>query len=148
MTEERKPCPFCGGNRIQFERWVDLDGRVVRYRLYCVACLCAPDIWKETAAEAIVLWNTRPIEDALRAENNLCENCQNPIAARSSAEIIDWLRMEIERLRETLTEIRDLARTGLAPTALNMTEDQWDRHRLNRIAWEADAALQKQRGEG
>jgi hypothetical protein len=55
---------------------------------------------------------------------------------------------EIERLRHTLTEIRDLARTGLPPTALNMTEDQWDRHRLSRIAREANAALEKQRGEG
>jgi Lar family restriction alleviation protein len=71
MSEERKPCPFCGGNRIQFERLVDLDGRVVRYRLYCVACQCSPDIWKETADDAIAFWNTRPIEDALRAENAL-----------------------------------------------------------------------------
>jgi hypothetical protein len=62
--------------------------------------------------------------------------------------VVDALQAEIERLRQTLLEIRDLARTGLAPSALNMTEDQWDRHRLNRIAREANAALEKQRGEG
>ncbi len=49
---------------------------------------------------------------ALRAENErlkssqACEVCQNPIAARSHAEIIERLRNENERLRASLIGIR------------------------------------------
>jgi len=46
---------------------------------------------------------------------------------------------EIKRLREALTEIRDLARTGLPPAG--MDADYWQFHKLNKIAAEADAAL-------
>ena len=34
---------------------------------------------------------------------------------------------------DTLKEIRDLARTGTAPTAFNLTEDEWNKHKLTRI---------------
>ncbi len=42
---------------------------------------------------------------------------------------------------EALEYIRDLARTGLAPAAMNLTPEQWVQHKLNRIAAIADAVL-------
>jgi hypothetical protein len=123
----------------------DYAARLYGHMAYDVDGMALAKYWAAASPDAVL--ELLDENDRLRELLNLCENCQNPIAARSSAEIIDRSRIEIERLRETLTEIRDLARTGLAPTALNMTEDQWDRHRLNRIAREADVALKKQRGE-
>jgi len=47
---ELKPCPFCGGTKICTEKGINLN--------YCDSC----------SAEAnIEHWNTRPIEDELRA---------------------------------------------------------------------------------
>lgn len=64
--------------------------------------------------------NTRPLEDALQAE--------------------------IDRLREALEEIRDLARTGLPPAGWE--ETYWLFHKSNRIAGMAAAALKGQEAEG
>jgi hypothetical protein len=50
MSEELRPCPFCGGTNICTEKGINLN--------YCDSC----------SAEAnIEHWNTRPIEDALQA---------------------------------------------------------------------------------
>jgi hypothetical protein len=40
-----------------------------------------------------------------------------------------------------MEDTRDLARTGLTPDALNMTEIDWKQHRLNRIAEHLTAFL-------
>ena len=48
---------------------------------------------------------------------------------------------------ETLEEIRDLARTSLAPIVLNMTEEEWAKHRLNKIAGIAAHELDRIKGE-
>jgi len=50
MSEELKPCPFCGGTKICTEKGINLN--------YCDSC----------SAEAnIEHWNTRPLEDALQS---------------------------------------------------------------------------------
>ena len=70
MSEELKPCPFCGGEDVEhlpdgFGNW--LVGCVTcDYRIQCVDC---------TEEEAIRYWNTRPTEDALKAEVDKCPNC-------------------------------------------------------------------------
>ena len=51
------------------------------------------------------------------------------------------LEYENERLRSALEGIRDLARTGTAPMAYNMTPEEWNKHKLNEIAAEAQAAI-------
>ena len=64
MSKELRECPFCGGEDVEylpdgFGNW--LVGCVTcDYRIQCVSC---------TEDEAIRYWNTRPAEDALRAEN-------------------------------------------------------------------------------
>lgn len=42
----------------------------------------------------------------------------------------------VPHLAKKLTEIRDLARTGLPPIALGMTSERWANHRLNKISAE------------
>ncbi|MHB0965998.1 MAG: hypothetical protein ACYC36_06030 [Bellilinea sp.] len=53
MSEELKPCPFCGGSKVQIIDYEFTD------QIECDECgnLVRPSCW-----------NTRPIEDALRAE--------------------------------------------------------------------------------
>ena len=53
MTQGLKPCPFCGGTNISV-----CDSTTLR-TVFCHSCVIYITI--ET-------WNTRPIEDALRAE--------------------------------------------------------------------------------
>jgi len=57
---------------------------------------------------------------------------------------IDELQKEVKRLRETLEEIRDLARTGVAPDLFNFTDREWKTHQVNKIAWMANEALKEQ----
>ena len=47
---EMKPCPFCGGTKICTEKGINLN--------YCDNC---------SAESNVEHWNTRPIEDELRA---------------------------------------------------------------------------------
>ena len=55
MSEELKPCPFCSGNNITIEHLMDV--------VFCNDC------GAEMSGDApLGNWNTRPIEDALRAE--------------------------------------------------------------------------------
>src|SRR5690606_27939346 len=50
MSEELRPCPFCGGTKICTEKGINLN--------YCDNC---------SAESNVEHWNTRPIEDALTA---------------------------------------------------------------------------------
>jgi hypothetical protein len=52
---------------------------------------------------------------------------------------------KVKKLLIIMREIRDLARTGSIPSAMNMTEEQWAIHKINRIAGMADLALQSER---
>lgn len=45
---------------------------------------------------------------------------------------------------EALEHILDLARTGAAPMAMNLTPEEWQQHKLDRIAAIASAVLEKQ----
>lgn len=64
MSEElRPPCPYCGKDNTTLQTTVS-----VRHRL-CKSCGArGPIFYKEEKAD-YPSWNTRPIEDALRAEN-------------------------------------------------------------------------------
>jgi len=57
MSEELKPCPFCGTDII-------LEGSLSDGEWYiCDYC------GAESGGDGVNGWNTRPIEDTLRAEN-------------------------------------------------------------------------------
>jgi len=81
MTEELKPCPFCGGKAELTER--HNEGYSVYGRFwYTVECIeCGTRFFdreefdsdgklKFPAKECISKWNIRPCEDALETENN------------------------------------------------------------------------------
>jgi len=82
MNDELKPCPFCGGK-----------ARLLRgmFDEYAVGCgndnceFCGEN--SQDTQKAISQWNTRPIEDAMRAE-------------------LDASKAEIERLRAQLESAR------------------------------------------
>lgn len=57
-------------------------------------------------------------------------------------------REDIDTLRIALEEIRDLARTGCAPDAFNMTPEQWNQHKIDKIAYLASKAIRKVNGDG
>ena len=89
-------------------------------------------------------------------DNERCPYCQTPYSGDldengkpfcdCEESLIVELQAEIERLREALEEIRDLARTGLPPAGWE--ETYWLFHKSNRIAGMADAALKGQEAEG
>ena len=63
MTDETKlkPCPFCGGKA---ERW-EHDEDIIKTG--CKKCFYVYPYLETDVDEAAEMWNTRPIEDALRA---------------------------------------------------------------------------------
>ena len=70
MSEELKPCPFCGSDDIDVTYTYVDDG--LDYYAECTDCYCR-GAWEPTAAKARAAWNTRPIEDKLQARIDALE---------------------------------------------------------------------------
>jgi len=71
MTEKLKPCPFCAGKNPRITTttaYPDTPRETVWYAIECNICDATGD-WDLGESGAIAKWNTRPVEDALRAEN-------------------------------------------------------------------------------
>ena len=85
MSEELKPCPFCGTPAVV--HITEYDRGSETYTIDCSHMNCggSPGVY-DSSEEAVNQWNSRPLEDALRAE--LAE-----------------ARAEIERLREATRPI-------------------------------------------
>lgn len=69
---ELKPCPFCGGLNQTIEECFNYT--FSEAFVQCDSCGARSEIEdnvspKKAKEKAIKIWNTRPIEDALRAEN-------------------------------------------------------------------------------
>lgn len=62
MSNELRPCPFCG--RDAREQNIIIVGRGLCKMVFCEKCHI--DFKSSTSIEQ---WNTRPAEDALQAEN-------------------------------------------------------------------------------
>ena len=84
MSEELRPCPFCGGTKICTEKGINLN--------YCDNC---------SAESNVEHWNTRPIEDELRARIAELEADNDQLTARLCQERQDdkWIPVS-ERLPE------------------------------------------------
>ena len=80
---ELKPCPFCGGNAYECDYTHPNGGDW--YFVKCDVCDAKSDEY-HTQEVANNKWNTRPIEDALRAE-------------------VEQLKADNSRMREVLDEI-------------------------------------------
>jgi Lar family restriction alleviation protein len=62
MSEELKPCPFCGSKDIVLESFGEL-----RHTACCSTCECNTGYMQDDC-EAIESWNTRSLEDDLRKQ--------------------------------------------------------------------------------
>lgn len=60
MTEELKPCPFCGGT-------ANIAKGEIEFWAYCQHCGAQTELY-ETEYEVAKAWNTRKIEEAQAAE--------------------------------------------------------------------------------
>lgn len=62
MSDELKPCPFCGGEAVlNTESFSGVE-------VFCIDCIIGTGT-RSSIRDAINMWNTRPAEDALKAEN-------------------------------------------------------------------------------
>jgi Lar family restriction alleviation protein len=64
MSKDLKPCPFCGGEDTEIAPGLKGDWYIgcltCNYQIRCEDC---------TEEDTVRYWNTRPAEDALKAEN-------------------------------------------------------------------------------
>jgi len=65
-VSELKPCPFCNKtNKLR----VLSEGQInAVFGVVCYNCCCQFHCRADSETDAKIVWNTRPIEDALRAE--------------------------------------------------------------------------------
>ena len=94
---EIKPCPFCGSTDIKLHDEIS-------HAVWCQECFAEmPSIDIESAVE---LWNTRPIEDELRARIAELEAESDQLTARLCQERQDdkWIPVS-ERLPEDWTMV-------------------------------------------
>ncbi len=70
MSEELKPCRKCGSQNMEFM------GGFSKGKYGIIICMRCYNVGSATESrdEAIKEWNTRPIEDALREENERMRN--------------------------------------------------------------------------
>jgi Lar family restriction alleviation protein len=72
MSEELKPCPFCGGSNVELTEFAKLGSESRWHRVSCLDCEmfgpatqgCSLNYWgadtiEKVAQEAAVAWNTR-----------------------------------------------------------------------------------------
>ena len=84
---ELKPCPFCGGNNCGVRAGTD-------------------EIWCVCGGHSPHGWNSRPIEDALRAENEIYNIAISEIYAATFIEgDADWIKIIQEIAGKALKEV-------------------------------------------
>lgn len=78
MTQELKPCPFCGGTDIRIKR--DLTCGFETFSVQCMVC-DAPQNYHDSERGAIDAWNTRTERTTPMYRDNHgiwhCENCEH-----------------------------------------------------------------------
>lgn len=63
MMAELKPCPFCGGKKIDimvYDPFYGYQGNLTRHRVWCLKCRAQVD--RERVMDAIEAWNRRAEE--------------------------------------------------------------------------------------
>lgn len=101
MSEELKPCPFCGSNPI----FLDVGENKPLYEITCLECDGA-QLLGSNKDELVKEWNTRPIEEELRRQ--LSKISQPIDTDKFNVELMEEyvaLRTENARLREALVDI-------------------------------------------
>lgn len=80
MTDELKPCPFCGGENVETS-YKDTFNGDFRRGVYCADCCGGIYPYYDTKTEAIDAWNTRAERTTPMYRDNHgiwhCENCEH-----------------------------------------------------------------------
>lgn len=59
MSEELKPCPFCGSTEVYAEKYEHHPG-AVRWRVFCAGCMAGIDTGtRQSMMQAVQDWNRR-----------------------------------------------------------------------------------------
>lgn len=118
MSEELKPCPFCGSPSVTTQA---RHPSILPYFVECSTC-DARGARREGREAAIAAWNSRPIEDALR----------------DRIDALEWLR-EVEKTNRGMDEWHpDWKKRG--KEANRRRSDA--RAALRRMRWEASEAVE------
>jgi len=102
-----KLCPFCGGKpeiRKRRDEYLKTTYTIIECRN--TACFAQPNIEVYGRDNAIVIWNTRPIEDALRAENERLNNMATGYEASLIA-VSNYRNELLERIKELEQQLHD-----------------------------------------
>lgn len=140
QAAELKACPFCGESDVDVasSHIVDADGRK-KNAVYCNDCFSEgpPVSDGESAADA---WNTRPIEDALRAENEKLNSAWD-----AQREVAEFLLRDSDALRAKVSELTRLLGEALAVTAhrIENEPDRLVRFAMRGVRAEFDLILQR-----
>jgi len=104
MTEELKPCPFCGSEDV----FTYKDFAYSTFNVQCRACGMGEDF--ASMERLLINWNARPIEDALRAERDALKAvmrdvitmCDNTVLPAEYPEVIRQTKKFLRRALEAL----------------------------------------------
>ena len=115
-----KPCPFCGGNDIVYEEALSVT--------YCNDC--GGELDEGFGSD----WNTRPIEDALQAENERlkeelqCEKTRSQLNLEAEERRmlnITHYCAEIDRLTARIAELEAEIERLTAHSDIERQDDKW-----------------------
>ena len=88
MSNELKPCPFCGGTNI-FHIVKSPHEFAYGHRYVCYSCMAKSPLCK-SKDEATQKWNTRPVEDGFLNDNITLAECIGKFASMSLDEFALW----------------------------------------------------------
>ena len=111
MSNELKPCPFCGSGEIEVCDWEE------HTLIGCLDCDYAIKCRDCDEDEAIRYWNTRPAEDAKNRE-------------------IEQLKAEVTRYRRALHNLKEDCQKRL-----HWKNSSWERLFLHEVITHIDAEL-------
>ena len=93
MSEELKPCPFCGGTDVHVNTRNVPFVHQPFYYVECVYCYITQPRHDEQARDK---WNARPIEDQLRAELEQARKWAAIWKAKSKEILADYQEADVQ----------------------------------------------------
>ena len=117
MSDELKPCPFCGSSNTTLDYYEISGPQELGTIVVCNDC--------GASAKSIVDWNTRPIEDALRAqlEKRTAELHYANTACMEMKNELDRLNAEIKTTDDLLKEATETIGAVVACCTYNSNDD-------------------------
>jgi Lar family restriction alleviation protein len=113
MSDDLKPCPFCGGEPFSFEDY----GHSTAWEVGCsnAQCRVEPHVWEKTKDEAIASWNTRTKTKAEQAFDQQIADYVTELVEAAKTLMARWptdqhsaspLYEEAQRLRAAVAKMK------------------------------------------